>query len=949
MANWSILKAAIANTIKANGNQEITGTALQNTLNSIVNSVGENATFAGIATPATNPGTPDGPVFYLAGEGTYTNFSNLTIETGQLGVLKWNGSWSKQVLKTKTPSIGCVTCDTIAGTTAKVVTVTGLTALSIGTRLLVKMTNNNTASNATLNINSLGAKPLYYNNTRVSGDNAWEAGEVIDLYYDGTNFYSSNFQGGNGEGGNLILEWNTDATTTRKQVKLSDRKSLLQISYKDADGNTVNEQYIGTSFTDTNWANDNNWLKIATLTDIENIDINTSFYIVNDAIENASNYIPLNRRKQYQIVQFSERLKATIIITVDGTAAKAGEIKIVYNSVEYPISIAISDDYNAVLSKIVSLGIEGLAMTKIGNNAYISVANDDDTLTATYSIKATGISVNILNSRNSSMYIYRLYKYTYNRLADFYYNDKKNWVFIAIMNPNPLLYGNLGWSSAALKASITNFARNEDNSCDFTVLSGNKRIYNDAAQNPYYLNFGGVRFNVPTGYVLALHYNGLADLIAESQITTYPVAYLVNNRTSYEEPKGLIVDYWEENQVQVNYTKNVLIGQNRLKCTYNTDGSLTIDRIDNPTYSSYIYLSYGNPVVGVEIKPTWPIQIPKYTALVYNISSKELIERKYSITNNPEYHSVPVASNEILLVANSVGRIQGGVLMPYIFNSNFYNVDRKLLPTPKRMRRGGPSQGMFIWGDNLCLCNASDDAHTNFVNNTIINKDTFDNIKTVQHNFGHLNTVNYNASNDCLMFSDSAKAVFANHIYIIPNWTTYAGTHDTWDFNEVEKIVIDVEWLYNELNEYKANPAWGPNWGENDLIYVASSDNTVLRCLRLAKGTKQLDKGTYVYKGENEYNGTYTVVNTYTTLQSICVNGDSHIMNGYFITGARFGTEGKSGILALKIRDTDTIKPELWQIDKAMGDGQGLATTEDEFFFATDSYIYVWDISKFNM
>lgn len=176
-------------------------------------------------------------------------------------------------LENKTSSIGYVTCDTAAGTAAKVVTVTGLTALSTGIRLLVKMTNNNTASNATLNINGLGAKPLYYNNTRVSGDTAWEAGEVIDLYYDGTNFYSGNFQGGNstGGGGNLILEWNTDAATTRKQVKQSDRKSLLQISYKDAEGNPINEQYVGSLFTDEEWGKNANWNQLANDEDVKNL------------------------------------------------------------------------------------------------------------------------------------------------------------------------------------------------------------------------------------------------------------------------------------------------------------------------------------------------------------------------------------------------------------------------------------------------------------------------------------------------------------------------------------------------------------------------------------------------------------------------------------------------------------------------------------------------------
>ena len=68
MAKWSDLKAAVAKVIKTNGNQEITGAVLQNVLNNIISNLGANATFAGIATPATNPGVPDGNVFYIAVE-----------------------------------------------------------------------------------------------------------------------------------------------------------------------------------------------------------------------------------------------------------------------------------------------------------------------------------------------------------------------------------------------------------------------------------------------------------------------------------------------------------------------------------------------------------------------------------------------------------------------------------------------------------------------------------------------------------------------------------------------------------------------------------------------------------------------------------------------------------------------------------------------------------------
>lgn len=98
MANWTILKEVIAHVIKTNGNQEITGAVLQNTLNSIVNSVGENATFAGIATPTTNPGTPDGPVFYIASQaGVYSNFNGIEVAEGEAVILQWNnGVWSKK-------------------------------------------------------------------------------------------------------------------------------------------------------------------------------------------------------------------------------------------------------------------------------------------------------------------------------------------------------------------------------------------------------------------------------------------------------------------------------------------------------------------------------------------------------------------------------------------------------------------------------------------------------------------------------------------------------------------------------------------------------------------------------------------------------------------------------------------------------------------------------------
>lgn len=88
-----------------------------------------------------------------------------------------------------------------------------------------------------------------------------ESGKPECWKYQGSSWVAASFTK-EADGGNKILGWVTDAATTRKQVALSERKSLLQISYRNADGDIVNEQYIGTTFTDTEWGNDSNWEKI---------------------------------------------------------------------------------------------------------------------------------------------------------------------------------------------------------------------------------------------------------------------------------------------------------------------------------------------------------------------------------------------------------------------------------------------------------------------------------------------------------------------------------------------------------------------------------------------------------------------------------------------------------------------------------------------------------------
>lgn len=108
MTNWTKLKKAIADVIKTNGNQEITGATMQHTLISIVDNLGDNAQFGGVAVPSTVPADTDGSLFYLTStQGTYPNFNNIEVDASEMAVFTKNtaGTWVKTSLPIQHPTI----------------------------------------------------------------------------------------------------------------------------------------------------------------------------------------------------------------------------------------------------------------------------------------------------------------------------------------------------------------------------------------------------------------------------------------------------------------------------------------------------------------------------------------------------------------------------------------------------------------------------------------------------------------------------------------------------------------------------------------------------------------------------------------------------------------------------------------------------------------------------
>lgn len=179
MTNWTKLKKAIADVIKTNGNQEITGAIMQQTLMSIVDNVGSNAQFGGVAVPSTVPADTDGSVFYLAStQGTYPNFSGIKVDASEMAVFTKDtaGTWVKTSLPIQHPTIKKPLL--IGGNVA---------AVTKGTGVVLSVPTLNADGTETVSELSIGAAtPL--NNGAMTKEQVDTLKEVDDFYTRMTDF-----------------------------------------------------------------------------------------------------------------------------------------------------------------------------------------------------------------------------------------------------------------------------------------------------------------------------------------------------------------------------------------------------------------------------------------------------------------------------------------------------------------------------------------------------------------------------------------------------------------------------------------------------------------------------------------------------------------------------------------------------------------------------------------
>ena len=184
----------------------------------------------------------------------------------------------------------------------------------------------------------------------------------------------------------------------------------------------------------------------------------------------------------------------------------------------------------------------------------------------------------------------------------------------------------------------------------------------------------------------------------------------------------------------------------------------------------------------------------------------------------------------------------------------------------------------------------------------IVNKETLETVKTITHNFGHVNTCDYCKETDCLIVGNlPGNGAYPAALYIFYNVSEWVNV-DSLNFATVDKTIVDMRGAFPTATA--AACSWGEsNFAYNNIAYVSFGYDKQFTKIVLGMGTNQLTNGTYTAVDADKFNGTYNILQTsdFAPMGS----GDEVIQGATFYNGQMLTANG----------DEYTARASLWQFD----------------------------------
>ena len=240
-------------------------------------------------------------------------------------------------------TVGYYECTTAGSTPEKTITIDSSVSLSVRISCKVKFAEKNTGANATMNINNTGAKPLFYNGVRAAANNSWYTNEIVDLYFDGTNYQAKSCAD--------TLEYDvslhhtheiTEVTTTTRTVVYNGDVTSGWESETSVSDSSVN----GYTRTETNTGKDNDTTTVdgptakydtaSNKTSVVYVTKRTLTHVVNDyTFDEAVNSVPMSYRHG--------GLKLRFISNSDGSLQNSDNNYVQYRLMTNVWSAAVAD------------------------------------------------------------------------------------------------------------------------------------------------------------------------------------------------------------------------------------------------------------------------------------------------------------------------------------------------------------------------------------------------------------------------------------------------------------------------------------------------------------------------------------------------------------------------------------------------------------------------------
>ena len=134
---------------------------------------------------------------------------------------------------------------------------------------------------------------------------------------------------------------------------------------------------------------------------------------------------------------------------------------------------------------------------------------------------------------------------------------------------------------------------------------------------------------------------------------------------------------------------------------------------------------------------------------------------------------------------------------------------------------------------------------------------------SIKHNLGHVNTVDYNEGNDCLIFGNGSGSYIPNNgkFYIMKD--PYEKILTVPENGSIDLATNTIEYDCTSLDlGAKLNACWGyDNHGRNDIAILITNDNGIFTFVQLGKGENDLGLGNFIEEtDDDEFNGSFTVI-----------------------------------------------------------------------------------------